>query len=270
MKRKKKFDFLFWVGVAYLVGLVLMAVIGPAIRPNFETTGQDSWAAPGAKYWLGTDQLGYDIFARLAYGTRISMMIGLIVQTISISFGVLMGTLGVFGPKWLQQIVLRFTDSMFAFPDILIALLIIGLWSPGVIPVIVALSVTSWPGMARLVRSQLVSLKDREYVIAARAAGASTFYVVTRHILPQMVGILLAVAMIDLAGTILAESTLSFIGIGIQPPTPSWGSMIDNFRGEMTSHPTAILWPCLILSLTIFALNFVGDGLRAHFDPKSG
>lgn len=266
---KKKRDPFFWGGICFLVLLLLFAIFGPTFRYDYSKTSQDVWAPPSADHWFGTDTLGYDIFARVAYGTRVSLMIGLIVQTISVTFGIIMGTLGVFAPNWLRQIVLRFTDSMFAFPDILIALLIIGLWSPGPVPVIVALSITSWPGMARLVRSQLVSLKDREYVVAARASGASTFYIVRRHILPQMIGILLAVAMIDLAGTILAESTLSFIGIGIQPPTPSWGSMIDGFRSEMQSHPLALVWPCLMLSLTIFALNFVGDGLRERFDPKS-
>jgi len=266
---KKKRDPFFWGGIAFLVVLVLFAIFGPTFRHDYSKTSSDVWLSPSGDHWFGTDNLGYDIFSRVAYGTRMSLMIGLIVQTISVSFGILMGTLGVFAPTWLRQIVLRFTDSMFAFPDILIALLIIGLWSPGPVPVIVALSITSWPGMARLVRSQLVSLKDREYVVAARASGASTFYIVRRHILPQMIGILLAVAMIDLAGTILAESTLSFIGIGIQPPTPSWGSMIDDFRSQLESHPTALIWPCLLLSLTIFALNFVGDGLRERFDPKS-
>lgn len=266
---KKKRDPLFWAGVIFLVFIVLVAIFGPNLRYSYLKTSADNWADPSAKHWMGTDVLGYDIFARVAFGARISLMIGLVVQTISLVFGIIMGTLGVFAPPWLRQIVLRFTDSMFAFPDILIALLIIGLWSPGPIPVIVALSITSWPGMARLVRSQLASLKDREYVVAARASGASTFYVVRRHILPQMIGILLAVAMVDLAGTILAESTLSFIGIGIQRPMPSWGTMIDDFRGEMQSHPLALVWPCLALSLTIFALNFVGDGLRERFDPKS-
>jgi ABC-type dipeptide/oligopeptide/nickel transport system permease subunit len=138
----------------------------------------------------------------------------------------------------------------------------------GVTPVVVALSITAWPIVARLVRTQVASLKDREYVMAARATGASTFYVVTRHVLPQLWGILMAVSMIDLAGTILAESSLSFLGIGVQAPTPSWGSMINIARLNMTSHPDQLLYPCLILSLTIFALNFVGDGLRAALDPK--
>jgi ABC-type dipeptide/oligopeptide/nickel transport system permease subunit len=117
--------------------------------------------------------------------------------------------------------------------------------------------------------TQVASIKDREFVVAAKAIGGSTFYVVTRHVLPQLWAILLAVSMVELAGTILAESTLSFLGIGIQAPNPSWGSMINNARLDMNSHPILLLWPCAILSLTIFALNFVGDGLRAALDPRS-
>jgi ABC-type dipeptide/oligopeptide/nickel transport system permease subunit len=179
---------------------------------------------------------------------------------------------------------MRLTDAMFAFPDILLAILLIGilqgvqlppdspwtkLFSQGFIPVIVALSITAWPGVTRLVRGQLASLKDREFVVASKANGASTFYVVTRHILPQLWGILLAVSMVELAGVVLAESTLSFIGIGVRPPDPSWGNMIDKARQDMNSHPELLFYPCLILSLTIFALNFVGDGLRTLTDPKT-
>jgi ABC-type dipeptide/oligopeptide/nickel transport system permease subunit len=164
---------------------------------------------------------------------------------------------------------MRLTDGMFAFPDILLAILVIGALDRGFIPVIVALSVSGWPAMARLTRNQLVSLKEREFVVAAKAAGASTPYLIFKHLLPQMSGILLAVTMIDLAGSILAESTLSFLGIGVQTPTPSWGGMINNARLQMNSNPLELLPPCAILSLTVFSLNFIGDGLRNYFDPNS-
>jgi ABC-type dipeptide/oligopeptide/nickel transport system permease subunit len=158
---------------------------------------------------------------------------------------------------------------MFAFPDILLAILIVAVVGLGILPVIAALAVTSWPSIARLVSTQVATLKDREYVVAAKAAGAPTGYLVVKHILPQLSGLLLAYSMIELAGTILAESTLSFLGIGVQEPDPSWGNMINTARINMNSHPVMLIWPCLFLSATIFALNFVGDGLRAYFDPKS-
>jgi len=205
------------------------------------------------------------------------------VQAIAMCLGLLVGTVGVYAPKWIREPVMRLTDAMFAFPDILLGMLLIGAFASasvanpavraiveqGTVPVIAALSATAWPSIARLVRSQIASLKDREYVIAAKASGASTFYIVTRHVLPQIWGILLAVSMVELAGTILAESTLSFLGIGIRPPNPSWGGMLNQARQNMQAHPEALIPPAIMLSVSIFALNFVGDGLRAKLDPKN-
>ena len=224
---------------------------------------------PSRKFWLGTDANSRDVFARLAYGARMSLLIAFSVQIIALVVGIVMGTVGVFGPKWISIPVLRLTDGMFAFPDILLALLIVGIWNKRFEAMIIALSITAWPAVARLVRTVIASLKDREYVTASRALGASTGYLVVKHILPHLWGILLAVAMIDVAAVILAESALSFLGIGIQDPTPSWGGMIEAGRVNMNSHPIMLLWPCLVLSITIFALNFVGDGLRTLADPKS-
>ena len=224
---------------------------------------------PSSDFWMGTDEIGRDVFARIAYGARVSLLIGFSVQIIALIVGIFMGTLGVFAPKWIAVPVLRFTDGMFAFPDILLAILIVGLWDKALAALIIALAVTAWPAVARLSRTLIASLKDREYVTASQALGAGTFYLVRKHILPHLWGVLLAVAMIDVAAVILAESALSFLGIGIKPPMPSWGGMINTARVNMNSHPVMLLWPCLILSLTIFALNFVGDGLRTLADPKS-
>lgn len=266
MKRR---DPLFWLGVGYLVVLVLFAVVYPLVGPAYDQIGAQPHAMPSTRHPLGTDDLGRDILVRIAYGARLSLLIGLVVQGIALGVGILVGVLGVYGSPWLRNPLLRFTDGMFAFPDILLAVLIIAVRGPSKEAVIVALSITAWPSIARLVVTQLASLKDREFVVAARAMGASTFYVVTRHVLPQLWGILLAVSMIDLAATILAESTLSFLGIGVQPPEPTWGSMIDIARQKMNAHPVPLIWPCLFLSVTIFMLNFVGDGLRSRLDPRS-
>ena len=285
-----KKDPLFVLGATFLVLLVIFATFGPNIRnamihpagnSNFYAV-YDPVSGPhevvGGKYLLGTDEQGRDVISRIAAGARISLTVGFIVEIIALVVGVTIGVLGVFAPKWLSMILMRFTDGLFAFPDILLAVLIIGTIPPTklanvplgkLMPVIIALSITAWPSIARLVKGQVATLKDREFVIGAKASGASTFYLVTRHILPQLTGILLAISMIDIAGTILAESTLSFLGIGVQAPEPSWGSMINSAREGMGSYPVALVWPCLILSLTVFSLNFVGDGLRAMFDPKS-
>ncbi len=266
------------LGITFLAVLVLLAVFGPILRHSPYSQAAHPNLSPGNGFWLGTDELGRDVFARLAYGARVSLFVGFTVQIVALAVGILMGVLGTFSPKWISAAILRFTDGMFAFPDILLGILLIGVFQSAVktgggvvidtLPIVIVLSITAWPSYTRLVVTQLATLKDREFVVAATASGASTFYIVTRHILPQLWGILLAVSMVELAGTILAESTLSFIGIGVKPPTPSWGNMIDSARQAMNSNPSLLLWPCLCLSLTIFALNFVGDGLRAAFDPK--
>jgi len=270
------------VGIAFLVFLALFAIFGPSAGGGITETKWGAFEFPSSRHLLGTDQLGRDVLARVAYGARVSLAVGITVQLLALVVGVIFGTIGAFGPKWLSVTVMRFTDGMFAFPDILLAILIIGLFSnsshgggalggfiiSGFLPVVVALSITAWPSFARLTNTTAASLKDREFVVAAKALGAPSAYVIVRHVLPQMWGILLAVSMVELAGTILAEATLSFLGIGILPPYPSWGSMINLARDDMVSHPLWLLWPCLILSLTIFALNFVGDGLRAILDPR--
>jgi ABC-type dipeptide/oligopeptide/nickel transport system permease subunit len=262
-------DPLFWFGVSFLALLALGAVAYPLFGPSWEQPIGAPFQSPGGKALLGTDQLGRDILARLMYGARSSLTIGLTVQVLSLAVGIIFGVIGVYGPKLLATIVLRFADAMFAFPDILLAMLIIAVKGPGFEAVVIALSVTSWPAVTRLVFAQMSSIKDREFVVASRAMGASTPYLVWRHVLPQMWGILLAVSTVNLAGTILSESTLSFLGIGIRPPTPSWGNMIDVARSNMNSYPIQLVWPCLILSLAIFALNFVGDGLLARLDPRN-
>ena len=259
---------LFWFGVVYLVLLVIFAIVGPEIRHSYEAQDFSPLQDPSAQNWMGTDELGRDIFARIAYGARISLLIGIAVQVGAVTIGLIMGITMVLAPKWIAVPVQRITDGMFAFPDLLLAIMIVGIFQMGVGPVIIALTVGSWPTMARLVKGQVATLKDREYVTAAKAMGGSTFYLVTKHVLPHLWGVVLAVMMVDVAATILAESTLSFLGIGVRPPEPSWGQMIavGNIQKETTLNLLA--WPCLFLSLTIFALNFVGDGLRALVDPK--
>ena len=276
MKRREP---LLWAGGIFLFLLLVFAILGPNLRYNYmdPIPGAGPYELPSARAWLGTDELGRDLFARLAYGARISLRIGLSVQLICVFLGIAVASLGIYAPKWVASPLMRLTDAMFAFPDILLAILIIGIFGRGITPVIVALAVTGWPAMARLVRSQLATLKDREFVVASKAMGHSTFYTIRRHVLPQLWGIVLAVTFVELAATILAESTLSFLGIGVQQPMPSWGTMISFARQLMQPGPQYngsekmyyLVWPCLILALTIFALNFVGDGLRALTDPKA-
>ncbi len=275
---------LFWGSVVFLVFLFLFAVIGPFKYDITESVGRP-FEPPSSQFWLGTDEIGRDIFSRLAYGARISLSIGFAVVSVAIFIALLIGTTAGYGKRWVDNLLMRFTDGMFAFPDILLAILIIGIigatdvgqvfpWLGflgervlAALPVFAALVVVGWPGMARLVRNQVLTLKEREFVLASRALGAGHKHIVFRHILPHLFGLISAVAMVEMAMIVLAESSLSFLGIGIQQPYPSWGAMINDARTSMASQPLPLLWPCLALSLTILSLNFVGDGLRDRFDP---
>jgi ABC-type dipeptide/oligopeptide/nickel transport system permease subunit len=267
--KQPKLGPLFWISAGFLTALVLLATVGTFILPDpLKSMGAPN-QMPSGSAWLGTDEQGRDILSRLAHGAQVSLYVGFFTQLIAVAVGIFVGVVGEFGPKWVSSPLMRLTDAMFAFPDLLLAILIVGIFGAGVTPVIIALSVTAWPSVARLVKTQMASLREREYVQAARAQGAGTSYVVFRHILPHLWGILLAVSMVDLAAVILAESSLSFLGIGVQAPQPSWGSMVNSARAQMASFPIQLVWPCLILAMTIFALNFVGDGLRALTDPRS-
>jgi ABC-type dipeptide/oligopeptide/nickel transport system permease subunit len=258
-----------WLGVGFLAFVVVLALFGPTMRHHYLAPVAEPFLGPSSQHWLGTDEQGRDLFARLAFGARMSLLIGLTVQAVAILVGVLVGVASVFGPRWLGVPLMRLTDAMFAFPDILLAILIIGIVGMGVLPVVVALSVTAWPALARLVMAQCRAVREREFVVASAAMGVPTARLVRGHVLPHVWSVLLAIAMVELAGTVLAESSLSFLGIGVQAPDPSWGSMINMGRSELQSHPMVLFWPCLALSLTIFALNFVGDSLREASDPRS-
>lgn len=274
--------FLYVSSVIFLVLLLVFAIFGPLAHGVKDTVGP-KFQPPSKQFWLGTDELGRDVFSRLAYGARISLSIGITVELFAIILAFLIGTAAGYGPRWLGNALMRFTDGMFAFPDILLAILIIGVIGVGntrlfsylpenvatAMPVFAALAVVAWPSLCRLVRNQVLSLKEQEYVKASLALGAGHWHVVLKHILPHLVGLISAVAMVEMAMIILAESALSFLGIGIQAPWPSWGSMINNARSYMASFPMMLVWPCLILSLTILSLNFVGDALRDKFDPKT-
>jgi len=264
-----KLGWMFWAGALFMVLLIVVAVVGPTMRHHYLEPVAQPFLEPSSQFWLGTDEQGRDLFARLAFGARMSIFIGLTVQAVALMVGIVVGVAGVFAPKWVAGPVMRLTDAMFAFPDILLAILIIGIVGMGFLPVVIALSVTAWPPVARLVMTQCRALKEREFVTASRALGTPTIALVRGHVLPHVWSVLLAVSMVELAGTILSESALSFLGIGVQAPDPSWGSMINVGRAELQSHPMVLFWPCLALSLTIFALNFLGDALRERSDPRN-
>jgi ABC-type dipeptide/oligopeptide/nickel transport system permease subunit len=184
--------------------------------------------------------------------------------------GCIVGLVAGYYGGWADTLLMRLTDMMFAFPDILLAILIMAVRGPGLGNIFAALAITGWPGLARLVRGQAQSLKQREFIEAARATGVPNFQIITRHIFPNLLSVVVVAATIDIAGVIIAEATLSFLGIGVQPPLPSWGSLISTplASGYWQAHPQLVIYPAVCLSLTVLAFNFLGDSLRDALDPR--
>lgn len=254
-----------------MAALFLIALLAPWIAPYAYSEQHLELAKqpPGPRFWLGTDEYGRDILSRLLYGARISLTVALVVVAIEVLVGATLGLIaGYFGGR-IDNAIMRLTDMFFAFPDILLAILITGILGPGLINVFIALGLVGWPPMVRLVRSQVLSLRAREFVEAARAMGASHARIVLRHVLPHLAGIILVAATLGMGSMMLAEATLSFLGIGVQPPYPSWGSMIHDAWAFRRSHPIMTLWPAALLALAVTAFNFLGDGLRDWLDPRS-
>ena len=261
------------ISLVVLAVIVLMAIFYPLFSPyRYDHQSLEDLSQPSsARHWLGTDDTGYDTLTRLAVGARISLVVGVGVEAIVLLVGGLVGLVAGFYGKWLDAGLMRLTDMMFAFPDILLAILIMAIRGPSLLNIFIALGITGWPGLARLIRGQALSLRGREYVEAARALGVPNSQIILRHILPNLLSPIIVASTIDIAGVIIAEATLSFLGIGVQDPMPSWGKMISVplESGYYRSHPELVIYPALCLSLTVLALNFLGDALRDALDPRS-
>lgn len=255
----------------FLVGLIVTAVFAPALAPH-DFAKQDllnQLKPASAKHPLGTDEFGRDVASRLIHGARVSLTVALGVEAIELLFGLVLGIAAGLRGGRLDNMLMRVTDLMFAFPDILLAILITGTLGKNLFNVFMALALVGWPGMVRLVRGQALSLREREFVESARALGASNFRIGVRHLLPNLLGPVVVAATVGMGAIVLAESTLSFLGLGIQEPMPSWGSMINQAWKLRRSDPMLTVYPALLLALTIMAFNFLGDGLRDWLDPRS-
>ncbi len=260
------------ISLAVLLLIVLLAVFYPMASPySYKFTTGDYKQNPSARHWLGTDDGGYDILTRLAVGARISLTVGVGVETIVLLVGGTVGLLAGYYGRATDTVLMRLTDMMFAFPDILLAILIMATHGRSLGNLFLALSVTGWPGLARLVRGQALSLRGREFVEAARALGLPGGRIIRRHLLPNLLSPIIVAATVDIAGVIIAEATLSFLGIGVQPPLPSWGSMISVplQSGYYTAQPLVVIAPAAALGLTVLSLNFLGDALRDALDPRT-
>jgi peptide/nickel transport system permease protein len=257
-------------GLVLITIFALGAVFAPLLAPAdpLKQVLSARLKPPSAEHWLGTDQLGRDILSRMIYGARISLLIGLVVVVLAGGLGTFVGLVAGYSGGWLDEVLMRLTDVFFAFPALILAMAISGALGPSLTNAMIAIAAVSWPVYTRLVRAQVLSLRNREYVEAARSLGASTPRIIWQHILPNSLAPLMVQASFDMGGAILAAAGLSFIGFGTQPPTPEWGVMISEGRNYISTHPWLPLFPGLAILFTVAAFNLIGDGLRDAFDPR--
>lgn len=252
--------------------LVLMALLSPILASWDKVQSQDLVArleAPDAAHPMGRDQLGRDLMARIIYGARVSMLVGLSVVTISSLVGVAIGSIAGYIGGWTDRIISGFFFNVFlSFPGILLAIAMVAFLGPSIKNLIIALSVIGWVGYARLMRAQTLKVREYDYVTAARAMGASNFRILLKHILPNSIQPLIVQASLGMAGAILAEAGLSFLGLGVPEPIPSWGKMIDDSREFWFTAPHLFIFPGLMIALAVLSFNFIGDGLRERLDPR--
>jgi ABC-type dipeptide/oligopeptide/nickel transport system permease subunit len=257
-------------GLLVLVVIVIATVL-PGLFTRFDPVEMDlsaSLQSPSAHHPFGTDAFGRDILSRVLHGGRVSLGVGLAARSISLILGLLAGTIAGYSGGKTGNIIMRLADITFAFPTLLLLIAIMAVVTPGVGALSVALGAVGWAAMARLVRAQVMSVRERDYVQAARAAGAGHIKLITGYILPQCLSPLVVVFTLGLGMTIMAESSLSFLGLGIQPPEPSWGGMISRGIPFMRTAPWLTMLPGLVLTLVICSINLVGDGLRDALDPR--
>jgi ABC-type dipeptide/oligopeptide/nickel transport system permease subunit len=268
---KLRRDRFFQLGLLFVLLVVGAALFAPWIAPHDPLTGDLRGAylvRPGGRFLLGTDTQGRDVLSRVLYGARLSLSVGMISQTVSVTLGVLLGlTAGYYG-RWVDALVMRLADITLAFPTLLLLIAVAAAVKPSLPVVFVVIGIVGWAGMARLVRSQVLVLRRSEFVLAAQALGARDRRVLLRHLLPNVRTPVIIAATLGIAGAIMAEAALSFVGLGAQPPTPSWGAMVADGRDLLRVAPWISFAPGLAIGVAVLGFNLVGDGLREAYDPK--
>jgi len=257
------------VGGAIVVLAWAAALFAPILSPYDPAAFERmQLAPPGSTHWLGTDEIGRDVLSRLLFGARSSLLVGWLAVVIAISIGTVVGLVAGWGGGVVDAVAMRSVDLLLAFPRLFLALLVIAFWGPSAWLVTVVLGLTGWMTTARLVRAQVLALRDREFIVAARAVGMPVRRLLWRHLLPQCTGTIVVAATLMLGNTILAESALSFLGLGVQVPDASWGGMLNEARGVWRSAWWLALFPGVLITCTVIAHNLLGDGLRDWLDPR--
>jgi len=260
------------VGVVLIVIFVIFALFASWIAPQdpAHIDLPTRLSSPSTSHWFGSDELGRDILSRVIYGSRISMLVGSSVVAVSLAFGLIVGSIaGYYGGRLDRFVNVVVMNAFLSFPGILIAIAFVAFRGPGIFNLVLALSLGGWVGYARLVRAQVLAAREREFVEAARALGASDLRVIARHILPNIIQPVVVQAAIGMAGAILAEATMSFLGLGVPPPTASWGAMLNDGRAHLFDAPHLVIFPALAVMLAVLSFNFIGDAMRDYLDPRA-
>jgi peptide/nickel transport system permease protein len=261
------------IGIVIVVVLVLVALFAPWIA-TYDVGATDlsmRYLPPSAAHWFGTDSTGRDIFSRVVFGARISLQVGIVVVAVSTVIGTLLGAFAGYYGGWIDRLVSGYVFNVFlAFPGLLLAIAMVAFLGAGLNKLILALCIIGWVGYARLIRGQVLKVREYDFVQAARALGASDVRILLVHILPNAIQPLIVQASLGMAGAVLSEASLSFLGLGVPPPAPSWGVMIEEARDLSTlqAAPHALIFPGIAIALTVLAFNFIGDGLREYLDPR--
>ncbi len=253
--------------IILIIGVAILAPVISPYQPNELNLGA-SLQPPSTQHLLGTDRMGRDILTRIIYGTRISLIVGVIAVGISGLLGVVFGTLAGYYGGYVDGIIMRIVDVLLAFPSILLAIALVAVLGASLFNIMLAIAIVNWVGYARVVRGEFLSLKNKEFVSAAKAMGANTFRIIFKHMLPNCIAPIIVMATLGMAGAIITESSLSFLGLGVQPPTPSWGEMLNTGRQIIRQAWWVSTFPGIAIMLAVLSFNILGDGLRDALDPN--
>lgn len=259
------------VGLAMLTIIILMAVFAPVIAPYDPINDMDTamrGCPPSSAHWFGCDHLGRDLLSRVIFGARIALIAGIGATIISVTIGVIVGALAGFLGGWTDAILSRIVDTLMSFPIIALLIVLAAVLGPSLVTTVVVIGVTVWSRYARVVRADVMSLRERDFIVAAYASGVRSWRIIWRHLVPNVMGPVIVLASLGIGSIIILEAALSFLGLGVRPPTPSWGAILADGRAYILRYPHISFFPGVLIVLTVLAFNFVGDGLRDALDPK--
>jgi peptide/nickel transport system permease protein len=279
--RRLKRDRVAMFGAALVGLLIVIAIFAPLLAPHDpaeqfrDGLTPDGQPVPsnlfsngvGTKFPLGTDSNGRDLLSRIFYGAQVSLMVGVLANLLAVTLGIIIGMIAGYLGGWVETLLMRFTDIMMAFPTLLLAMTLVAILKPSLWIIILVIGLVYWTWIARVVYSQVIAMREREFVTASRALGASQGYTILHHILPQLVPTIIVWGTLGIATNVMLEASLSYLGIGVQPPTPSWGGMIQQGQSYYRAAPWLVIYPGLAIMVTVFAFNLLGDGLRDALDP---